>query len=176
MQGCIRINTGPSIHTGIRLVSPLNDSPRRIGGVRVPARADVLAMTWFWLGIALCAGIAASAQTGSTRDYIYLGSRLIAIEETAGGTGGEPVALSISSTRLTKEEKGFRLVVNGTNFNQDSVIRVNGEDRETAFVSSKRLSTLLSNSVEGRKLEILVRNSGGRTEQSNRATNHWETR
>jgi len=192
----MRIKTGTSPHTKCFSLSTSWRIACRLGksrGQRPVMQSRIPPLVWPWagifLGLVLFAGASVlqastlaavfmsspGAQNGTVRDYIYLGGRLIAIEETAGGAGGGPIALSISSTRLIKEEKGFRLVVNGANFRKDSVIRVNGEDCRTTFVNSKQLSTVLPGSVDGHRLEIVVPRAGDQAEDSNKAGNHWET-
>ena len=54
-----------------------------------------------------------------------------------------PTITSISPTSKTVGDAGFSLTVNGTNFTSDSVVRFNGSDQATTFVSSTQLTAAI---------------------------------
>src|SRR5206468_2264887 len=55
-----------------------------------------------------------------------------------------PALSSISAISATAGEAAFILTVNGTNFVNSSVVRFNGVDRPTSFVSSTELSAQIT--------------------------------
>ena len=55
-------------------------------------------------------------------------------------TAPGPVISSVSPTWITAGGPGFTLTVNGSNFTSTSVVRWNGSDRSTTFVSSTQLT------------------------------------
>ena len=71
-----------------------------------------------------------------------------------------PRISSISPEAVLASGPGFVLIVNGTGFTQSSVVRVNGQERQTDFVSDTSLATQISASdiVTGGTLTITVFN------------------
>ena len=61
---------------------------------------------------------------------------------SAGGTA--PVIASLSPSSAPAGTAGFTLIVNGANFDSSSVVRWNGTDRSTTFVSSTQLTASIA--------------------------------
>src|SRR5207244_9679878 len=68
------------------------------------------------------------------------GPTLSASQIEAIGTAPAPTMTSISPTSKTVGDASFTMTVNGTNFFPDSVVRLNGSDRTTTYVSGTRLT------------------------------------
>ncbi|MFQ5818118.1 MAG: IPT/TIG domain-containing protein [Terriglobia bacterium] len=84
-------------------------------------------------------------------------SLLVGLVTSCGGGGGAgprtpqpspnplPSITSISPSDATAGGTGFTLTVNGLNFVSTSVVRWNGNDRGTTFVSSSQLTATVLN-------------------------------
>jgi photosystem II stability/assembly factor-like uncharacterized protein len=58
-------------------------------------------------------------------------------------TAAAPTTTSISPTTAAQGSPGFTLTVNGTNFASNSVVRFNGNDRTTTFVSATQVTAAI---------------------------------
>jgi hypothetical protein len=91
----------------------------------------------------------------SATDMTTAGSKTITVFNPApgGGTSSSqtftvnanpvPTTTSIAPSTVFVGNGGFALTVNGTNFVANSVVRVNGSDRTTTFISSTQLSATI---------------------------------
>jgi uncharacterized delta-60 repeat protein len=71
-----------------------------------------------------------------------------------------PVISRLEPATITAGGPEFTLAVNGSNFVPGSVVRFNGSDRTTAFVSSSQLTINLISTLDARTYPINVLNSG----------------
>ena len=92
---------------------------------------------------------------------------LVSNPAPAGGTSGEltlainnpaPTTTTLSQAALTAGTGAANLTINGTGFQPNSIVRVNGQDRVTTFVSAMQLSfaLLAADSANARTLKIAV--------------------
>ena len=73
-----------------------------------------------------------------------------ALSNTIAVSNPVPATTSISPISKTAGDSGFTLTVSGTNFISSSVVRFNGLDRTTAFVSAVQLTaSILSSDITG---------------------------
>jgi len=107
--------------------------------------------------------------TLTANDLATAGSLSITVTNAASGGGtSAPLAFavtnplpslsSISPTSITAGSSGFTLTVNGGNFVSNSVVRVNGANRTTTFISATQLSAAIpaSDLAVGAYLSITV--------------------
>lgn len=97
--------------------------------------------------ITLNVTVAAGATTGARNLTITNpdGQSLVAngVLTVNSGTNPAPTTTSLSPTSATAGGSGFTLTVNGTNFISSSVVRWNGSDRTTTFVSATQVTATI---------------------------------
>ncbi|MGI8788174.1 MAG: FG-GAP-like repeat-containing protein [Pyrinomonadaceae bacterium] len=103
--------------TGGKVTTPIGSANDYAYGVAIQADGKIVA--------------AGSAFNGTNLDF--------ALARYANLTNSTPTITSISPATKPADNTAFELTVNGSNFLPDSVVRFNGQDRATTFVSDTQL-------------------------------------
>lgn len=109
-------------------------------------------ITTFLSSTQLSAQIPASDLTSAGKPTVRVvnpapgGGTSNSVEFTVAAPAGIPRISSINPTTVQSDNPGFTLVVNGSNFVQSSVVRINGNALPTTFVSNTQLTAQVSTS------------------------------
>ena len=106
-------------------------------------------------------------STLAASDLASEGSLSISVATPSGGTSSpqsfivnnpQPSLSSIAPANVTAGHSGFTLTVNGGSFVPDSIVRVNGANRNTSFVSANQLTASIPSSdiAQGAYLSVTV--------------------
>ncbi|TSC60441.1 MAG: fibronectin type III [Parcubacteria group bacterium LiPW_15] len=128
-------------------------------------------------------GCTDSGLTGGTNYHYKLLSRDTSGNYAAGvvpsgspfsPTHAAPVTTSISPTTVAAGGSGFSLIVNGSGFDGDSVVRIGGSNRTTTFASSTQLSAnILASDISSagtRSITVFNPTPGGGTSNAQTLT------
>ena len=76
-------------------------------------------------------------------EYIYDNFARTDLDAGGGNNNPQPQLTSVNPSAATAGDPGFTLTVNGSDFVPSSVVRWNGQDRATSFVSSNQLTATI---------------------------------
>ncbi|MFN8005579.1 MAG: RHS repeat domain-containing protein [Terriglobia bacterium] len=115
--------------------------------------------------------VRANFGPGNSQSYTYdAGGNRTSVQNDGGGGGTTPVLTQLDPSQIVAGGSGFTLQVNGNNFTADSIIRWNGSDRSTTFVSATQLKASISSSdiasPTSAQVTVYLGGTGGGTSNS----------